>query len=369
MNQLGELSHELNSKPLQGQSHFDKPLQIVNNVMGFHIGVLYKIANVIENDLILEVVGVCSPEHQRPDLKEGSKICLDTNNPPAEFINEVLAFKHRNVSAINVPGWGCDIVGSIYMPESLGHGYLLAGDFFGDESDIQTYEIRACEIMCNMLSAVLMKAQFEKLASIDGLTGLLNSRAIRDGLEKAFQRQKRRNSVMGAVVLADIDFFKKINDQYGHIQGDSVLQEVGSLFDTVTRKHLDVAGRYGGEEFVLIYEDSNEEQVMGIVERLRQSIADHRFKKISPSGNPVNGESLHVTMSFGIARLQYDGVTSAKELLAISDAALYQSKEDGRNRVTMGHCRLMHDALVKEISISHQQPKAQGTRHPLEEGH
>ncbi|WP_342619529.1 GGDEF domain-containing protein [Rhodoferax sp. GW822-FHT02A01] len=297
---------------------------------------MYKIANAIENDLILEVVGVCSSEHQRPDLEEGSKICLDINNPPAEFINEVMAFKRRSVSAVNVPGWGCDIVGSIYMPESLGHGYLLAGDFFGEESDIQTYEVRACEVMCNMLSAVLMKAQFEKLASIDGLTGLMNSRAIREAFEKAFQRQKRKNSGLGAVVLADIDFFKKINDQYGHIQGDSVLQEVGMLFDSFTRKHLDVAGRYGGEEFLLIYEDSDARQVLSIVERLRQSIAGHPFKKIGPSGNPIHGESLPVTMSFGVARLQYDGVTSSKELLAIADAALYQSKEDGRNRVTLG---------------------------------
>ncbi|WP_342620466.1 GGDEF domain-containing protein [Rhodoferax sp. GW822-FHT02A01] len=336
LNQLGELSHELSSRSLQGQGHFDKPLQIVNNVMGFHVGVLYKIANAIENDLILEVVGVCSSEHQRPDLEEGSKICLDINNPPAEFINEVMAFKRRSVSAVNVPGWGCDIVGSIYMPESLGHGYLLAGDFFGEESDIQTYEVRACEVMCNMLSAVLMKAQFEKLASIDGLTGLMNSRAIREAFEKAFQRQKRKNSGLGAVVLADIDFFKKINDQYGHIQGDSVLQEVGMLFDSFTRKHLDVAGRYGGEEFLLIYEDSDARQVLSIVERLRQSIAGHPFKKIGPSGNPIHGESLPVTMSFGVARLQYDGVTSSKELLAIADAALYQSKEDGRNRVTLG---------------------------------
>jgi diguanylate cyclase (GGDEF)-like protein len=336
LNQLGELSHELSNRALQGQGHFDKPLQIVNNVMGFHVGVLYKITNAIENDLILEVVGVCSREQQRPDLQVGSKICLDTSNPPPEFINEVTAFQQRNVSAINVPGWGCDIVGSIYMPESLGHGYLLAGDFFGEESDIQEYEVRACEVMCNMLSAVLMKAQFEKLATIDGLTGLLNSRAIRDAFEKAFQRQKRKNSGVGAVVLADIDFFKKINDQYGHIQGDSVLQEVGAIFDAAIRKHLDVVGRYGGEEFLLIYEDSDPEQVMHIVQRLRQSIADHLFKKIGPSGTPIPGETLRVTMSFGIAPLQCDGVTSSKELLAMADAALYQSKEDGRNRVTMG---------------------------------
>lgn len=335
LNQLGELSYHLTNVPHQDQSYFEKPLQIINEALGFHISVLYKITNVIENDLILEVMTVCNPEHIRPDLVEGTKICLDVDNPRLEFTNEVMAFKNRNVSAINIPGWGCDIVGSIYMPENLGHGYLLAGDFFGDESDVREHEVRVCEIMCNMLSSVLMKTQFEKLASYDGLTGLLNSRAIRDELEKAFQRQKRKISGLGAIVLADIDYFKKINDNYGHIQGDSVLQEVGRLFDVALRKHLDIAGRYGGEEFLLIYEDSEKDQVLNIVERLRQAIEDHEFKKIGPSGNPLDGEFLHVTMSFGIALLNDQSIKNSKEILSMADASLYRSKESGRNRVTL----------------------------------
>ena len=336
LNQLGELSYHLSNSPHQDQSYFEKPLQIINQALGFHIGVLYKITNVIENDLILEVISTCNPEHIRPDLAVGTKICLDIDTPPLEFTNEVMAFKNHNVSAINIPGWGCDIVGSIYMPENLGHGYLLAGDFFGDESDIQEHEVRTCEIMCNLLSSVLMKTQFELLASYDGLTGLLNSRAIRDELEKAFQRQKRKKIRLGAVVLADIDYFKKINDEYGHIQGDSVLQEVGCLFEAAIRKHLDIAGRYGGEEFLLIYEDSEKDQVLNIVERLRQTIAEHKFKKIGPNGNPLDGEYLRVTMSFGIAELKDMSIENSKQILALADSALYRSKTSGRNKVTLG---------------------------------
>lgn len=336
LNQLGELSYHLTNAPHQDRSYFEKPLQIINQALGFHISVLYKIANVIENDLILEVMTVCNPEHIRPDLAEGTKICLDVAHPRPEFTNEVMAFKNRNVSAINIPGWGCDIVGAIYLPENLGHGYLLAGDFFGEEADIREHEVRACEIMCNMLSSVLMKTQFEKLASYDGLTGLMNSRAIRDELEKAFQRQKRKNTWSGAVVLADIDYFKKINDQYGHIQGDSVLQEVGSLFDASIRKHLDLAGRYGGEEFLLIYEDSEKDQVLNIVERLRQTIEKHPFRKIGPGGSSLDGEYLAVTMSFGVALLDDRSIENSQEILAQADAALYRSKENGRNRVTLG---------------------------------
>lgn len=334
LDRLGDLSSHLSSAAYDDKSYFDKPLQIINQALGFHVGVLYKIANVIENDLILEVVSVSSPQHNRSDLREGAKICLDINNPPPTFINEVLAFKHCDVSAINVPGTGSDIAGAIYLPESLGFGYLLAGDFMGDESDTQEHEARVCEIMCNMLSAMLMKTQFEKLASYDGLTGLLNSRAIREALEGAFLRQKRKKDGSGAVVLADIDFFKKINDQHGHIQGDSVLQEVGGILDATLRKYIDATGRYGGEEFLLVCEDTATEQVVRLVERLRQTIEKHQFVKIGHDGNVVEGEWLHVTMSFGVAAFG-ERLTSSKELLAAADGALYQSKTGGRNRVTL----------------------------------
>ncbi|MEI7456891.1 MAG: GGDEF domain-containing protein [Nitrosomonadales bacterium] len=338
LDQLGELSYHLTSVPHLDRSYFEKPLHIINKALGFHIGVLYKITNVIENDLLLEVITVCNPDHIRPDLLEGTKLCLNIDNPPKEFTNEVMAFKHKNVSAINIPGWGCDMVGAIYLPENLGHGYLLAGDFVGDESDIEAHEVRMCEIMCNMLSAVLMKTQFEKLASYDGLTGLMNSRTIREELEKAVQRQMRKPDASGAVILADIDFFKKINDLHGHIQGDSVLQEVGALFNAAIRKHLDVVGRYGGEEFLLIYEDTDINQVLAIVERLRLTIAGHQFIKIGPTGHALSGEWLQVTMSFGIAPLHGQPVANSKAILSLADAALYQSKAEGRNRLTLSEC-------------------------------
>lgn len=335
LDRLGELSAHLSLASHQDPHYFDQPLEIINQALGFHLGVLYKIANVVENDLILEVVTVCNPDHIRPDLIAGHKICLNINKPPLAFTNEILAYKHRNVSAINVPGWGCDMVGAIYLPENLGHGYLLGGDFFGDESDIQEHEVRMCEVMCNLLSAVLMKSQFEKLARYDGLTGLLNSRAIREELEKSFQRQKRKKGRTGAIVLADIDFFKKINDLYGHIQGDSVLQEVGGMLTAATRKHLDLVGRYGGEEFLLIYEDTETDQVLSIVDRLRETIAAHAFVRIGADGNVQADTSLQITLSFGIALLNEGLPENSREVLALADAALYQSKMAGRNRLTL----------------------------------
>lgn len=338
LNQLGELSTQLarTTHAELGDEYFHAPLRIIHQALGFHISVLYKISNVIENDLILEVASVFNPHHVRPDLAVGAKICLDINRPPPQFVNEVAAFRSHGVAAINVPGWGCDLVGSIYLPENLGHGYLLAGDYFSAESGTQAYDVRACEIMCNLLSSALMKAQFETLACYDGLTGLLNSRAIRDELEKVFQRQKRKGNRLGAIVLADIDHFKKINDQYGHLQGDSVLQEVGHLIAAASRKHIDVVGRYGGEEFLLLYEDMDVAQVESVTERLRQTIDAHPFVRIGTTGVPLEGESLHVTMSFGIALLDDPSLARSQEILSRADAALYRSKAAGRNRVTRG---------------------------------
>lgn len=335
LDRLGELSSRLTDMALDETQYFEEPLRIIHEALGFHISVLYKVANVIENELILDVVTVYNPHHIRPDLRQGAKICLRLDEPRAEFANEVAAFLARGVSAINVPGWGCDLVGAVYLPESFGHGYLLAGDYFGEESGTQDYEVRAFEIMCNLLGAILMKSQFEKLAIYDSLTGLLNSRAIRAELESAFHRQRRQNNGIGAIALADIDHFKKINDQYGHIQGDVVLQEVGRIIDATIRKHIDVGGRYGGEEFLLIYADSEPDQVLLIVERLRQAIASHDFPRIGTDGTPLPDETLHVTISIGIALLGDLGAEQSREILAKADRALYRSKENGRNRVTL----------------------------------
>lgn len=333
--QLGELSSRLAEMNPADEGYFLAPLAIIHEALGFHVSVLYRISNLIESDLLLEVIHVYSPQHERPDLKTGAKFCFDLNHPPAHFINEVEAFCSRAVKAKNVPDWGCDLVGYVAMPESSGHGYLLAGDFFAEETQVDAHEIRVFEIMCNLLSALLMKAQFEQLAIYDSLTGMLNSRAIRLELDQHLQRHRRRKGGLTAVVLCDIDHFKKINDGYGHLQGDAVLQEVGQLFNTALRKHSDVGGRFGGEEFLLIYDDFDRERIVDIVDRLRAGIEAHPFARLGSDGIALEGEYLTVTMSFGVALLEENSEERAVEILARADAALYRSKEDGRNRVTL----------------------------------
>lgn len=330
---LGTLSRQVLAAPRQGHAGFENALQLICAAMGFHMAVLYKVTNQIDDELILEVLATEGERDERSDLRPGSKLALRLSAPRPEFINEVMAHQTQGISGINVAGWGCDLVGAIPMPADFGHGYLLAGDYFGAEAAVPEHEIHAFEIMCSLLGSVQMRLQFEHLAFHDGLTGLLNSRAIRQEMEAAFQRQRRQNNGNGAIVLADIDHFKQINDQYGHIQGDVVLQEVGRLIQACQRQHIDVAGRYGGEEFLLIYADSEPMQVTHIVDRLRELIAQHDFPRISSDGQPLPDESLHVTLSFGVARLGDLEAAQSREILAKADQALYQAKANGRNQV------------------------------------
>jgi diguanylate cyclase (GGDEF)-like protein len=167
-------------------------------------------------------------------------------------------------------------------------------------------------------------AQLAQLSSVDALTGLRTRRFVDDILNVEFLRARRYRTPL-ALVLADIDHFKAINDDCGHPTGDSVLRELGALFLGMVRR-TDVAGRYGGEEFLLIHPQSTASGAATLAERMREAVAKARFE--TPAG------ARRVTLSMGIA--EYDRrMSSAKELVAAADRALYSAKRAGRNRVVI----------------------------------
>lgn len=340
LKQLGNLSAFLNSLDSNEDSHdcFNVPLEIIRQTMKFDVSVLYKISNVIENRLIIEVVKVVDPDGLRMDLKEGRKIRLFLDNRDKRYINEVSSFLEKQVSSVNVPGTGCDIMGYVYLPDSFGGAYLFGGDFCGKESSINDYEIASVEIMCNFLSAILLKTQFKQQAEFDSLTGLYNSGKIKQEADIIIKRLERKIDAVACIALGDIDFFKKINDTYGHIQGDWVLKQMGNLFSSSMRSVFDIAGRYGGEEFLLIFDETDSKMAVGIVERLRKIIESTPFEQVDKTGKPMSGKSLQVTMSFGLAQLDKNsGIKSVSDWVSRADSALYQSKKNGRNRTTLYH--------------------------------
>ncbi len=313
---------------------FRIPLEIIQKNMLFTASVLYRVSNVIENRLILEVVKTLDPEGRRPDLKEGRIIRLFLDSRDHQYLNEVKAFLTRKVSCANIPGTGCDIIGYVYLPEDLGGAYLFGGDFYGKEAAVKDYEVASIGIMCNFLSAILLKTRFKRQAEYDHLTGLFNSAKIKQKLAHIIKRFERKPSASACIALGDIDFFKSVNDTFGHIQGDLVLKTIGKMLSESLRGVFDVAGRYGGEEFLLIFDETDENDTVRIVERLRKLIARTPFQKVDKDGKWVDNDHLNITLSFGVCAFSPD-IQTESDWIARADVALYESKKTGRNKTSV----------------------------------
>ena len=152
----------------------------------------------------------------------------------------------------------------------------------------------------------------------DPLTGLFNRRVIDQSLVELHQHHSSY-----AVMLIDLDYFKQINDRYGHDVGDHVLRRVAQVLQNNIRSE-DFAGRYGGEEFMLILQNKSRSQVMAIAERCRRQIAIEQFML-------QEYVELKITASFGIAFS--DAGISQEHITKYADQALYQAKENGRNQI------------------------------------
>ena len=169
-----------------------------------------------------------------------------------------------------------------------------------------------------------MYSHTRRLSLVDPLTGLYNRRHLDGNLEREFMRAKRYDSDLSLAVI-DIDFFKKINDTYGHICGDYVLKEAAYLILESFRK-TDIVFRYGGEEFVVLLTETPLESAQIALERLRKSIENYPFK--------FRNENLKITVSIGAAGVSED-INSGSELLDLADKSLYTAKESGRNRLVI----------------------------------
>ncbi len=335
LNRLGHLSDFLKNLDANAGNDecFNTPLEIIQDTLMFDISVLYKVANVIEDMVILEVVKVLDPQKSRMDLVEGRKLRLYMDARDKRYVNEVTAFLDKKVSCINVPGMGCDIMGYVYVPQAFGGAYLFGGDFFGNESAVQEHEISTVEIMCNFLSTILLKTRFQHRSEVDELTGLFNAAKIKERVKRVCQRFKRKSGNTACIAMGDIDFFKKVNDTYGHLQGDVILKEVGGLLSSSMREYFDIAGRYGGEEFLLIFDETQGESAVRIVERIRKKVETTLFTKVDKTGTVVPDEHLKITMSFGVAELSgLTGTEAETDWISRADVALYSAKQAGRNQ-------------------------------------
>jgi len=203
---------------------------------------------------------------------------------------------------------------------------LIGGICFYTRQEINYSSFRYFDIMLSELLAIFkMKYQYtekEFMSVLDGLTGLYNRRQLEISLEQEFNRTKRHPADFSLAIL-DIDFFKKVNDTYGHQYGDYVLKTVADLMKQAFRK-TDLLYRYGGEELVMIMPETNIEGAVIPVQRLRNMIEQYDFE--------YNGVKTKVTVSVGVT-MNYPQLLTTADILKSADEALYRAKEGGRNRV------------------------------------
>jgi len=167
-------------------------------------------------------------------------------------------------------------------------------------------------------------SRLEYLSNTDGLTGLLNRRALTDALTYELDRARRYSSEL-AVILCDIDNFKPINDLHGHAAGDRALQIVSDALRSLLRK-ADIAGRYGGDEFMLILPETTLSGAESLAEKLRQSIVNMDLR--------IEGKAtVNVSLSIGVAALD-QSIVDIDALVKKADDAMYTSKQTGRNKVS-----------------------------------
>ncbi|MFH0889087.1 MAG: GGDEF domain-containing protein [Planctomycetota bacterium] len=180
-----------------------------------------------------------------------------------------------------------------------------------------------------------------QMAVKDGLTSLYNQIYIKERLDNELKRAQQFNQPL-AIMMIDIDNFKKINDSYGHLVGDNCLQAISRLIKDSIR-NIDIPARYGGEEFLVILPNTKSDEAFKIAEKVRQYISDHPLQTMSSlSQNLIenqsqqNNKTVSITVSIGVeCYSQISDIQTTDELIRASDNALYQAKKKGKNQVSL----------------------------------
>ena len=200
-------------------------------------------------------------------------------------------------------------------------------DNFLSEKEIEYLEQLSLQA-ATTINRANVYAEILKHATLDALTGFYNRRQLDERIKQEVSSARRQKHDLCAI-MTDIDFFKSVNDTYGHSVGDIVLKTVSKVIKSQLRDY-DIAGRYGGEEFVILLPNTKQEEAKMVAERLRSAVEN---KKIDISKLVPEKENINVTISLGVA--QYKSGDYEKILTQNADKALYKAKETGRNKVVI----------------------------------
>jgi diguanylate cyclase (GGDEF)-like protein len=215
-------------------------------------------------------------------------------------------------------------LGTPFQKDPMTPGYLALfrmedQPFLADEKQVLDVLATQMALACQNITAL---QKIQQLAQTDDLTGIYNKRYLRQSFIKEFERARRYEFPL-ALLMMDLDHFKKVNDRYGHQMGDVVLSEFAALVLELTRS-TDIFARYGGEEFTLLLPHTDQNEAVEIAERIRRKVEAYAF--------PGEDHPIYCTLSIGVG-LNGPAVGSPEALLDIADSNLYRAKAGGRNLV------------------------------------
>lgn len=247
-------------------------------------------------------------DRRLPDM-DGLALCQGLKSDPEFKARYVIMLTGEDDQEDKVQG--LDLGADDYITKPFQYPELLA-------------RIRAAKRIVDLQKELMeSNRRLEQLSITDGLTNLYNHRYFQDELSRAFEESARYERPL-SLAMADIDFFKKVNDSYGHAVGDEVLKAVARMFKESSRT-TDLVARYGGEEFAVMMPETDIASALTFAEKLRALV----------ESSPVETQAgqLRVTVSIGVATVPHPNIHAAKELIVIADGALYRAKDAGRNRV------------------------------------
>lgn len=263
-------------------------------------------------------------------------ITNDVSQLPASAENEKTEFERESIKSVICIGLvannkllgfvGCDMVHATYQwsEEDIRHLSLVANMIANTLEREQTYQ-KLIETQRQLEKA---NSKLQALATIDGLTGIANRRALDEALEKEVKRAKRQSTGI-AVLLIDIDHFKAFNDVYGHLKGDEALKRVAGTLATIMQRSTDFVARYGGEEFAVIMSTDSAWQALRKANDILDAIENLNITHQRSDTDP------YLTVSIGgyfeVPKADAEVTSTIQQLLNNADKGLYSAKRDGRN--------------------------------------
>ncbi len=208
-------------------------------------------------------------------------------------------------------------------------GYIVTKS---TEDEISSQEIYYLQQLAKQVATTITRAkvyaEILKYATLDALTGFYNRRQLDERVKQEVSHAKRKGSSLCAI-MADIDYFKQVNDTYGHATGDLVLKTISKIMRNQLREY-DIAARYGGEEFVILLPNTNKEEAYMVAERLNKAV-NNKVIDIEKVNIKNSTKTIKVTVSIGIS--EYENSLKPEQLVLNADRALYEAKDTGRNRI------------------------------------